>query len=267
MALKFVVGSRSRSNSQSSQVVKPLKLRKAVGSSYEEAEDNSESLEDSSVNTEDDEDSREESSRGHKKKSSRAKLTSGSRGSSRFNKDKKPRDTDEEDSDNSGDSESSGKSYKTSDELMELSVFATRKKEGEGFDSNRSRLEAMLDSTEDAIGIMEGLFKHRPTQGQAYALTNLMSQAQSLMSQLDQAYNFKELAAAVMKDAVEPGISQMLINLSGLIASTTKDLELEASDKRAVKKAFSEMLKSFAADVEAQHAEIEQQVVDVLTNQ
>lgn len=162
----------------------------------------------------------------------------------------------------------SSRKYKSAEELLKLSKFATRKNAlGGSFDSNRDRLEALLEITEDSVAIMEGLFKSKPTQGQAYALTNLMGQLQSIVSQINQVYNFHEVGETVVQEAIDPAIEQMLIILSQLVSETVKNLDLSPSDRKLVKKALNVMLRTFAGEVDKMRGDLQKQVVETLIDQ
>lgn len=157
--------------------------------------------------------------------------------------------------------------YKTNEEFKEMSSFLSIKKKHEnGFPSNKERLEALLEMMEEATGAMEGVFKTRPTQGQAYALTNLANQMQSLMSQIDQAYNFKELSDKVIKRAVNPSIEQLLIFLSKRINECVKSLDIKPSARKEIKASLSEVLKDFAVETEKSIITIGENVTEVLTD-
>lgn len=158
--------------------------------------------------------------------------------------------------------------YKSSDELEESSVFLKELKKNNGkFPSNKERLEALIVTLEKSIGVMEGLFYYRPTQGSAYAITNLTAQLQAICSQLDQSYSMKDAAHAVVTDVLDPAIEGILISMGTAIRNELKDSGYEGKKREFAKTIMSKMLKQFGSIAQERKQEIETQVYNTLSNQ
>ena len=80
----------------------------------------------------------------------------------------------------------------------------------------------MLQLINNSIPIAEGLFRYRPSQSAAYALSNLINQSQGIVNQLESTVNYKELSSNLMEEVIKPILESIVLELGQAIRKELK---------------------------------------------
>lgn len=160
--------------------------------------------------------------------------------------------------------------YKSSDELIEASEFQkirTSYPDGTGFPTNRERMQALVQITEDAVMMLDGLMRTRPTTNTAYALNSTIERLQALISQCDATYNHAQMAENVYQLVVKPILDEILLTCAGIIRDNLRDMDIHNPKKKAyTKNIMSTTLRGFASAIETtlKDSSIEKRIQEAL---
>ena len=114
--------------------------------------------------------------------------------------------------------------------------------------TNRDRLESLIKLFSTLIPIAEGAYRNRPTQGNCYALSNLVGQFRDIMGQFDETLDSSELADEILRSIFEPFVEDIIKTLGKVIRKSLGDLPRKSRQK--VEPALKEVLLLFGRKVE-----------------
>lgn len=117
----------------------------------------------------------------------------------------------------------------------------------DGVDTNRERLQITLKMLLGLIPVAEGLVRSKPSQGHVYSLTNLVSQANDVMAQLEATTDYETLADDIYRRQISPLIEDIVKELGRLVKQARDELLLvtEPKNRKRVGQTFDKMFRKF----------------------
>lgn len=170
-------------------------------------------------------------------------------------KSKQPPPTKEKDQD---------KKYYSSEELIKQSTVNFH-----GAITNKNKLEVTLNMLMNLMPIAEGLYRVKPSQGNSYALSNLVSQMKDIMQQLDNTVDFEELAESIYEVVFVPIIEEIIKALGKTLKDfqSEMDSELKVKERKVLDKEVKNMYRKFAHEMETKSKETKDKLLtSILAN-
>ncbi len=148
---------------------------------------------------------------------------------------------------------------KTSAELAELAKIDLK-----SCKTDLSKLIEIQSMLEDIIPIAEGLYREAPTQGNGYALSNLIDKFQSVsehISDLDD----NETSELIMSDVIRPFIESMVLELGKQIKLEISNRNnLSSKAKAVMKDSFDSVFKSYGTTILSRLPELKTNLEEIL---
>jgi len=133
------------------------------------------------------------------------------------------------------------------------------------FESNLELLRKLRLLLLDNLKVCDGAYKAKPTQGNSYALTNMVSQIKDITDRLEEAIDYEEVTNTVINDVVKPFIEKMILDL-GSIISNEIDI-LPKSDRKVASNTINKIYKKYGAKIETKLPELSEKILkSVLTS-
>lgn len=134
--------------------------------------------------------------------------------------------------------------------------------------TQRDRIELMQQVVINSIPIAEGLYRSRPSQSNAYALSNLITQVKDLDESLMDMVDYEKLASNVYCDVVNPFMEKLVLELGRLIKSELSSLKgtLKQKERNEVKSAISTIYRFFGEYIGKHSPNLEKKILESLTS-
>lgn len=113
--------------------------------------------------------------------------------------------------------------------------------------SDKEKLEVLLKTILGCIPVAEALFKASPKRANGLLLTNLMSQAQALLEQLEDKTDYQQVSENLFFEIIQPAFEGHVLNLGKQIKKELIEAkaELPAKGYKRVKKHMDRVYLSF----------------------
>lgn len=138
--------------------------------------------------------------------------------------------------------------------LQEVSEFDVN------FTSNLELLKNLRRLLVQCLQICEGAYRAKPTQGNSYALTNMVAQIRDITDRLEESINYNDVANAVATEVVQPFIEKMILDLGSIIANEIDDYS--KSERKLINKAVNQIYRKFGAKIETKMQPLQKKVVE-----
>lgn len=144
--------------------------------------------------------------------------------------------------------------------LQQISEFDSN------FSSNLELLTKLRILLVQCLQVCEGAYRSKPTQGNSYALTNMVTQVREITDRLEEAIDYDEVADKVSNEVVKPFIQKLILDLGTIIAQEVDGI---SSDKKRefVSKIINQIYKKYGAKIEVKIPTLQKKVVqNILKN-
>lgn len=133
------------------------------------------------------------------------------------------------------------------------------------FGSNLELLKKLRVTLLENLKVCDGAYKAKPTQGNIYALTNLVNQIQMITERIEDSLDYNEVVNKVISEVVNPFIERIILVLGNIISS---DLDSRTPEERKIsKKIINTIFKKYGAEVEKLMPELNDAMVKNIINQ
>jgi hypothetical protein len=105
-----------------------------------------------------------------------------------------------------------------SESLSNVSEFDTQ------FSSNLQLMKNLRVLLLECLKVCHGAYRAKPTQGNSYALTNMVSQIKDITDRLEEAIDYEEVVTQLFDEEMKPFIEKLILSL-GTIISNELDLQ------------------------------------------
>lgn len=129
------------------------------------------------------------------------------------------------------------------------------------FESNLELMRNLRTLLVQCLQICEGAYRSKPTQGNSYALTNMVSMVREITDRLEESIDYDEIAAQVVEEVVQPFIEKLLLELGNLIANELDTCDLERK-RKFLEKHVNSIYKKFGAKLETKLPPLHKKIVD-----
>lgn len=133
-----------------------------------------------------------------------------------------------------------------------LTAEELEEKSGIDFDDvedPKEMLQVMLQTLLSTIPIAHGLYRAKPSQGNSYALSNLVSNAQNIIDQIQSQTDYEDLAEKCIDNVIAPALESIILELGRSIRSEIKDLKTEVNasnkDLERIQESFNSIYRKF----------------------
>ena len=133
------------------------------------------------------------------------------------------------------------------------------------FDSNLELLKKMRRVLLENLKVCDGAYKAKPTQGNIYALTNLVNQVQMITERIEEAVDYNEVVENVIKDVVNPFIEKIILALGNVISTEIDSRPQE--ERKILRKTVNTIFKKYAAEIETKIPELGDSMTKNIINQ
>lgn len=131
------------------------------------------------------------------------------------------------------------------------------------FSSNIELLKKLRVTLLENLKVCDGAYKNKPTQGNIYALTNLVNQIQLITDRIEESIDYNEVVDKVINEVVNPFIEKIILALGNVIST-----EMDKYPKEKVaKKIINTVFKKYGAEVEKLLPELNEAMVKNIINQ
>jgi hypothetical protein len=153
--------------------------------------------------------------------------------------------------------------YLSTEELIENSTVDFSKAT-----TQKGRIELMQQVVVNSIPIAEGLYRSRPSQSNAYALSNLITQVKDLDEALMDMVDYEKIADAVQNDVINPFMEKLILELGRSIRVELSSLKgtLKQKDRAEVKASLSTIYRFFGDYIQKHSVNLEKKVLEVMTS-
>lgn len=132
------------------------------------------------------------------------------------------------------------------------------------FNSNIELLKKLRYVLLENLRVCDGAYKAKPTQGNIYALTNLVNQIQTITDRLEEAIDYNEIAEKVTNEVINPFMERIILVLGNIISSEISSCS--ESDKKTFKRVINSIFKKYGAEVEKLLPELNIDIVKNIIN-
>jgi hypothetical protein len=109
------------------------------------------------------------------------------------------------------------------------------------------KLREVLIST---LTTTRGAFQARPTQGNAYAISNLVSKIEDTSVLIEESIDYSALTDAILDQELKPFLDRCLLDLGSHITDVIDRYGTTIKKKKALKKYFNEAYRNFGVSLE-----------------
>lgn len=133
-------------------------------------------------------------------------------------------------------------------------------------DNNRDRLKQTRNMLEKLIPVAEGLYKTRPGQSSAYALTNLVNLYNEILQGIEASTDYESLADVIYQDVFVPFLEEIIKILGQLVKKHSNRFSHGKPnlEQEKIKSGFESMYRSFGSQCEELMVEVKEKVKDVI---
>lgn len=146
-----------------------------------------------------------------------------------------------------------------SESLSNVSEFDTQ------FSSNLQLMKNLRVLLLECLKVCHGAYRAKPTQGNSYALTNMVSQIKDITDRLEEAIDYEEVVTQLFDEEMKPFIEKLILSL-GTIISNELDLQ-PVSNRKAMKKTVNNIYQKFGSEIEAKLPKLKDSVVNNILHQ
>jgi len=134
--------------------------------------------------------------------------------------------------------------------------------------SQADRIRLMQQVVINSIPIAEGLYRSRPSQSNAYALSNLITQVKDLDESLMDMVDYEKLASSVQNDVIKPFMEKLILELGRLIRIELSSLKqnLNVKERNEVKNSINTLYRFFGEYVEKHSSNLENKILETMTS-
>lgn len=134
--------------------------------------------------------------------------------------------------------------------------------------NQRGRIELMQQVVINSIPIAEGLYRSRPSQSNAYALSNLITQVKDLDESLMDMVDYEKIADSVQSDVINPFMEKLILELGRSIRVELSSLKgtLKQKDRAEVKTCLSTIYRFFGDYIQKHSVILEKKILEVMTS-
>lgn len=113
--------------------------------------------------------------------------------------------------------------------------------------TTKEKLERQLEMLEGLIPIAEGLFRSKPSQSNAYALTNITNQMNEVLDKLDDKLDYEKLSNLILTAVVAPFFQDLVKSLGLLISEAEEKIGINSNDqaKKRINRAMKELYRKY----------------------
>lgn len=124
--------------------------------------------------------------------------------------------------------------------------------------NHTERLELLLELTLKCVPIAEALFKTKPNRMNGLLLTNLSSQVQSLIEQLEGKVDLEVLSSSLVEEFLKPHEERHILVLGKIIKEQLKHAKLSVKDKgyKIIKKYLDNVFIDFGKHIAASNNDL-----------
>jgi len=153
--------------------------------------------------------------------------------------------------------------YKSADELIKLATV-----DFSSATNQADRIELMKQLILNSLPVAEGLYRSRPSQSNAYALSSLLGKLQDLDKLSKDMVNFESVASECVSEVIKPFLEKLILELGRLIRTEFSPLKdsLKSKERKAVKQSIDSIYRKFGEYIQTNMESVEKNVLEVLTN-
>jgi Uncharacterized conserved protein len=144
-----------------------------------------------------------------------------------------------------------------SESLSNVSEFDTQ------FNSNLQLMKNLRVLLLECLKVCHGAYRAKPTQGNSYALTNMVSQIKDITDRLEEAVDYEEVVTQLFDEEMKPFIEKLILSL-GTIISNELDLQ---PNRKLMKKAVNNIYRKFGNEIESKLPKLKDSVINNILQQ
>jgi PHP family Zn ribbon phosphoesterase len=144
-----------------------------------------------------------------------------------------------------------------SESLSNVSEFDTQ------FNSNLQLMKNLRVLLLECLKVCHGAYRAKPTQGNSYALTNMVSQIKDITDRLEEAVDYEEVVTQLFDEEMKPFIEKLILSL-GTIISNELDLQ---PNRKLMKKAVNNIYRKFGNEIESKLPKLKDSVINNILHQ
>lgn len=126
--------------------------------------------------------------------------------------------------------------------LKEVSEFDT------SFESNLELMRKLRMLMLDNLKVCDGAYKAKPTQGNSYALTNMIAQIKDLTDRIAESIDYDEVSYNLFEEVIKPFIEKLVLDLGSTI-SNELDM-LDSKERKLVSRTINKIYKKYGSNLE-----------------